>query len=241
MNLEPNAGDRPSALAIDRHVTGELHDDRVATWLSTDAGRAYTDGVEASGRSLGPLDIASLRHTASSTPPVANNTRWFALAGLLAAAVVLFAFVGVSTTQPSVDPTYVGVRGSALEVYQLRADRLKPYDDRQVGAGDVLGFRVDPGANRSVVLLSVDGDGVISIYYPETGDAPEPVDGPTELPGSITLDDAPGPEVFVAMFGRPVPVVRAGLERAWQTGGMEAVVKWASERGDADVAVVNRR
>ena len=34
-------------------------------------------------------------------------------------------------------------------------------------AGDLLAFSVAPGDYRSVVLLSVDGEGRLSVYYPD--------------------------------------------------------------------------
>jgi hypothetical protein len=250
MTLDTNPGDRPSLLAVDRVLSGEISDPAVDAWLETEAGRRHVAGIEASRAALGPPDLHALRaraaHDDTPATPVpqgsANNTRWFVLAVLVAVAALLAIRLPLGeASDPVVDPTYVGVRGASLEVYHLRANDLHPYDDRDVGEGDVLGFLVDPGAHTGVVLLSVDGDGTVAVHYPAEGTAPEPIDGKGPLPGSILLDDAPGPETFVAVFGTDVRRARAALEAAWQTDGMEGVVDWSRERGDVDAVVVNRR
>lgn len=239
MDLVINDGERPSGLRIDQHLTGEIDDPEVAALLAAEPDRADLDAARAA---VGPFDASALRARAAVEPVAANNTRFYGLVGLLLAAVLLLVAAPLLATGPApVDPTYVGVRGSALSVFHLQAGELRPYDDRALGEGDVLGFRVDPGAHRDVVVLSVDGTGAVSVFWPASGDDAEPVRGPGALPGTVVLDGAPGPEVFVAVFGTTVPDARDAARRAWQSGGTEGVLDWARSTGDADATVVSRK
>lgn len=236
-----NDGHRPSLLAADLHLSGELVSDDVATWLSeTPEGQAHAEAVRTAKERLGPPDIAALRERAATgAPKPANNHRYFAVALALAAALLLALAPTLLSSPTTIDPTYVGVRGQALTIHHLQDGSLRPYDDRELAEGDVLGFQVDPGLHSGVVLLSVDGDGVVSVYYPEHGDTPEKLSGPGPLPGSVVLDGAPGPEVFVALFDLDVPAARDGATEAWQAGGVEGLVDWADTQ-EADVQVVRR-
>jgi hypothetical protein len=75
-------------------------------------------------------------------------------------------------------------------------------DVTRVRAGDELQFAVDTGTYDHLVLVGVDGTGAITVYLPADGGASLPV-----VPGAgrlldrgFRLDDAPGPEVFVAFL-----------------------------------------
>ncbi|MFN7144184.1 MAG: hypothetical protein ACK4YP_10430, partial [Myxococcota bacterium] len=99
-------------------------------------------------------------------------------------------------------------------------------------AGDRLQFTYRTPHAR-LVLLSVDGDGHFTLFYPEAGENGVPVT-PGErhvLDGSLILDDAPGPEVFLGFFGDAWTVSRArdAALRAWEAGGAEALVKLAED------------
>ncbi|MEZ4319529.1 MAG: hypothetical protein R3F61_18580 [Myxococcota bacterium] len=256
----PNDGQRPSHLQLDRYATGELTPAEAAEVeraLEHDAeARAHLEAVQGAADSVAPFDLGALTARAASlddgahvTPAPANDNRGFlALGGLLLmAAVALLVAWPLLSGQPTsgaVDPTYVGVRGGgALEVYHLQASGLARYDKRALGEGDVVGFKVDPASHGGVVLLSVDGSGQISVHWPASGDAPEPVSGSgmVALPGSVILDGAPGPELFVAVFDTSVAEARASAERAWQAGGAVGVRDWANAQSGVDLAEVNRK
>lgn len=233
-----NDGDRPSRLRIDRHLTGEVRDPEVEGWLESEAGRAVQAELEAARRAIGPLDLADLRRRAGPAP--ANNTRHYALAGLLLAAIALFAVVP-RLQQAPVDPHYVGVRGVEMGLFHLQGGMLRPYDGQPLGAGSVVGFKVDPGHHQGVVLLSVDGAGQTSVFYPEQGEAPLPLAGPSPLPGSLTLDDAPGPEIFVALFDVDVPTAEEVVDTAWKARGTDGLLELARQRGDVEAVAVSKR
>jgi hypothetical protein len=134
--------------------------------------------------------------------------------------------------------------GEALTLYQLTGEALTPYQPgTALGAGDVVGIRVRHQDHRGVVVLSVDGNGTVSTFWPEAGERPEPLpfDGEVPLPGTVILDGAPGPEVFVAVFDAPVSEARAELERRYREGGPDAVLAWAeAEAGVAAVEIARR-
>lgn len=241
-----------SKLTLGRFVTGELDTDEataVEQSIAADpALAAQVARIQQARSAVAPFDAAALRARAAEasedvamvTPPAANDNRAFlaVIPILLAAAVALF-FVIPSADQPVDRVTLRGA--SVLQVYHLESAGLSSYDDRALSSGDVLGFKVDPGTHDSVVLLSVDGHGALTVHYPAEGTT-EPLTGAgvQALPGSIILDDAPGPEHFVAVFGKSVTEARTQAQRAWQSGGPAGLQDWA-QSNDVDVAVVNRR
>lgn len=259
--IAPNDGNRPSRLALARYATGELDGEALRDLEARldPSARAHLDALDAVRAEMPPLDVAKVRKRAAAIaegdppslvlPPPANDDRgfrskrWFGLAGGLvavaAAALATFAVVGPST-QPS-----VRFRGAeALELYQVVGDEARPYTGgTALGENDVLGFSVVNAGHDGVVLLSVDGTGTVSVFYPTDGDAPAPLprSGKVPLPDTVILDGAPGPEVFVAVFDRPVSEARAELQRRFQSGGHEAVEAWADEaQGVVAVAVARR-
>jgi hypothetical protein len=94
-----------------------------------------------------------------------------------------------------------------------------------------------------MVLLSVDGTGHWTTYYPATGSTPARVaPRPQELPESIQLDAAPGPEVFVTFFGvTTVEEAMTMAESAYRNGGIDGLQDLARERDDIEVSVIRRR
>jgi hypothetical protein len=177
-------------------------------------------------------------------PPANNNRAWLAILPILALAAVL-ALVAVPMILAPADPALPGlnhIRGAtSLSVFRLEGGALAPYTGEALGAGDVVGFQVLGGGARSVVVLSVDGTGAITAF----DEKPEALDGTAEsavsLPGSVTLDGAPGPEVFVAVFDADVPAAKAAVAKAWADGGAKGVVAWAKDDHAADAVVVERK
>lgn len=103
-----------------------------------------------------------------------------------------------------------------------------------LAAGDALQFKVTTTRSH-LALLGVDGTGTVSRYVPVGGDVSEPFTPGTARPLSdaLVLDDAPGPEVFVAFLSDEALLVE-DLERALHdlldAGGPSAVKD--AERGD---------
>ena len=247
-----NEGNRPSRLSLDRYIADELSDDQrtsITAYLAENAdGRHHIEAIEAARgiyNQRGNFDCASLRARATTLtdevpvlPEAANRPNWAWLAPvLMIAAVLLGGFLTTLQPKPSVHTT---IRSSdALQIFQLQDDQLHPYEEgTSLGDGDVLGFKVGTAGHDAVVILSVDGNGAVSVFYPESGDQPVPLtsNGMMALPGSVILDNAPGPEIFFAVFDTPVSKARDEAARAWQAGGMEGLQDWVNN--DADVAGV---
>lgn len=244
----PNEGERPSRFLLARYATGELSAEEAAALEARldDEARAWLAELEATRSAVPAPDVAALRRRAGA--PVegaapANNTRWYGLVMLVLAAVVL-AVVTIGRVTAPTGPDIRFRTGDALVVHRLDQGRLVPYEPGvAVGEGDVLGFKVGATGHRTVVLMSVDASGRVEVYWPESGTAGEPLrgDGLVPLPGSLTLDDARGPEVFVAVFDSDVAQARSDLEHTWQIGGVVGVLDWASAVADVDAVEVTRR
>lgn len=248
-----NPGDRPSRLTLGRLHTGELGEDEraeVERWLREHPEETWLDDLDAARSKVRPFDPASLRQRAAASltasqasPTAANNWRWFA--PLLAVAVALMVFLSLPSENPQ-DP-HQGTRyrgGATLQIFELSGDVLVPYEGAALGAGDTIGFRVVPGDHDHLVLLSVEVDGTINVFYPESGFGSEPVapgGHPVELPDSIVLDGAPDPEVFVAVFGAEVDEAHDRVRGAWDEGGLDAILDWAERELDADAVTVVRQ
>jgi hypothetical protein len=156
--------------------------------------------------------------------------RWGLGLGLalpLAACVLLLArsFPGGTnhtnlSSQPEV-PGTIGIKGPATVGVFARRQRpstevIKVNDGDRLSAGDALRFVLSPTGLPYVLIASVDGAGQANVYYPFHGEASIAVDprGTVSVPGSIVLDEAPGPErIFVIHSEKPIPAeaVRAAL------------------------------
>jgi hypothetical protein len=257
----PNDGTRPSKLELDRYATGELYASEAVALEARldDRARAHLDAVAAARSQVPAFDAAALRARATALPasatgspgpnplPANDNRSWLAGIGLLlAAALALFVVLQVwgPTGGPDAPDTVRFRTGDALSVHQLQGRRLFAYEaGTPIGEGDVLGFRVNATGRRGVVLLSVDGNGTVSVFFPAAGSEPEPLDGDgfVALDGTVTLDGAPGPEVFVAVFDKPVDQAKDEVQRAFQSGGHPGLVAWASGAEGVDAVEVTRR
>jgi hypothetical protein len=166
-------------------------------------------------------------------PAAAPGRLW--LLGLAVPALGLLLVAGVGRLRDRGGPE-LGVKGGPLlHVFARRGDRaageggpvVRVTDGAQLAAGDALRFVLDPTGLPYVLIASVDGAGQVSIYFPFHGEASAPVDGRTSIsvPGSIVLDEAPGPErLYVIYSERPIEAraVRHALART-AAGGATAI------------------
>lgn len=133
------------------------------------------------------------------------------------------------------------MKGEAdLGFYLLRDDQVYPGDpDAVFHEGDRLQFTYRAAEDR-LVLLSIDGLGHLTLYYPEAGEAGVPITPGDRhvLDSSILLDDAPGPEVFLGFFGGEWGASRARetAERVYDEGGAAALEAFAD--GDPSVSAL---
>jgi hypothetical protein len=178
-------------------------------------------------RSVLPRTLPRVRERLAR-PAWTRSWRAFTLlpvSALAAAAVLLVVLRGGAPAVHPVEGGDLAVKGGATlrvfadhegHVFQVRErDRLAP--------GDRIRFVVEPAGLPYLLVGSVDGTGAASIYYPYDAHASGRL-APAitiELPGSIVLDAAPGPERLFALFSREpldAQVVRAALAELGQRG-----------------------
>ncbi len=230
-----NDGTRPSRLELARRYTGETSGETPAALLATwDAERARMPVFDA-----GILRAAA--HRLDEAPPARPRGASPAWAWSLLALVPVGIALALVLRAPGSENRVKGE--SDLDFYVMRDEAVWPGDpEATFREGDRLQFTYLSNADR-MVLLSVDGDGRTSVFYPDTGVAPVAIT-PGErrvLDGSVILDDAPGPEVFVAFFGEAWDADRArdAATRAWADGGAEALE--ALDARSPDVATLTLR
>jgi hypothetical protein len=87
--------------------------------------------------------------------------------------------------------------------------------DTVVHPGDALRFSYEADRDGHLLVLDLDGRGATSVLHPYGAAASAPVAAGQRdfLPGSVVLDDAPGPEFLVAVFS-PRPLEAAPLLEA---------------------------
>jgi hypothetical protein len=158
--------------------------------------------------------------------PRPSGWRWRWLLGLavpVAACVLLLARGRVPPSGPADDQSSglgtLGIKGPSARVFARRSrppttDVVSVSDGDRLSAGDALRFVLLPTGRPYVLIASVDGAGQANIYYPFHGEASGEVDpkATVSVPGSIVLDQAPGPERL--FFIHSAAPLRADLVRA---------------------------
>jgi hypothetical protein len=154
----------------------------------------------------------------------------FTLAPALAAAAAIAIFL--RPTPVDHGDGGLGVKGGpAMQVFAQRDDPVRRIfqvrDGDTMRPGDALRFAVYPSSWPYLLVVSVDGKGTVSSYFPFGGDQSGRLDGEArvELPGSVLLDDAPGPERIFAIFSREPLTVRAATSALGSiaNGGPQAI------------------
>ena len=234
MIFDVNAGSRPSQLELARRLSGELARDH------SEAEDALEAAIASSAPALAEFDFEILSSAAErfAEEPRVGEARsedaalpwwrsWW-LVPALAAALAVLIFI--------IPRDHSAVKGGAdLDFVVLVDGELRPGTEGAVlREGDRLQFSYYAPGYNDLVLVSIDGDGVLSVYYPFEGDTPLPI-VPGErhfLDGSIQLDGADGPEVFVVVFGSgSVEGALELVELAYATGGHGAVQALRDEPG----------
>ena len=132
-----------------------------------------------------------------------RRTPWLLALPAVAAAAGLL--VLLSWGSPLLEHQEILVKGGgpALHAYAKRGERVFAVrDGAQLLAGDDLRFVVEPGGHRYVLIASIDGAAQATVYHPYGGAASAELcrGARVVLPGSIHLDDAPGPERVFAVY-----------------------------------------
>ncbi len=163
-----------------------------------------------------------------------SSPKAWAAAAMVVAGVALV--VALLPREPAPDRTRDPIHANrfkgevVLEMHALRGDEVvEVAAGEALQPGDRIQFTYTSGPLNHLVLVGVDGNDVISRYYPDEGGYSIPVVPGSEmiLEDSLVLDDAPGPEVFVALFSDQ-PVDATEVERA---------TREALDRGDPPTAL----
>lgn len=102
-----------------------------------------------------------------------------------------------------------------FQVFAKRdAHVIQVRDGTHLRPGDQIRFVAGSTTARYLMIGSIDGAGHPTLYYPYGGPRSTAIDKvPVELPGSIVLDAAPGPERLFALFSTE-PLEGADVIRA---------------------------
>ena len=141
--------------------------------------------------------------------PAPRRPWWVLVAVPVVAAAAVLLLVRGHHAEPD-----LGIKGGAAwQVVALHGEHeLRVKDGTVLAAGDKLRFVVVPNGARYVMIASIDGAGAASIYYP----AVKLEGARVEVPDSIVLDDAPGPERLFALFS-DAPLDAAAVESKLKT------------------------
>jgi anti-sigma factor RsiW len=216
--MTPNA--HLSTFALDALALDALTDDEAAQARSHLADCAECRANAEAGNQLRHRFASRIEPTLATARHRQRRWRgWFALGiatPLVAAAVALLVYVRPRPVASTVPPeAELGIKGDRpiFEVYARRgAHVFAVQNDAVLAPGDEIRFAVAPNGSAFVLIASIDGSGSMTVYYPYNGAKSANVDprSRTELPGSIVLDAAQGPERVVAVFSR-APIQAADL------------------------------
>ncbi len=165
---------------------------------------------------------------ASAEPKRAfGGSRWIpALAGLAACLVLVPVIFKVGLKDKVISDTgYRSKGGAMLEYYVKRGAAVNPGSVTEAyRPGDELQFVCSAGSYGYVTLASIDSRGHVSLYRAPVGadgaesplSLPGKGDEKIQLPFAVTLDESPGSELFVMIFGA-APLAGEAVE-SWLTG-----------------------
>lgn len=253
MEHTENNGQRDNLLVLGGRLTGESPG-RLPPEFATAVGR--------SARQRPALDASALRRIAAALPddddvmrgvfdeprsagrprrtkPANRPWRWLAPGVALAAATALFVL-----PDRAVPPAPTGIKGGGVTLswaVQGPSGVDQGDGDLTLDPDERLQLQVFTADADQVTIVAIDGAGTLSHVAPEVA-AEGPVDvspGRTWIvPGAFTLDDAPGPEVFVAGVGAAAADLDARVLEAAE-GGLDAVVALGDDPL-IDVVVVSK-
>ncbi len=214
----------PSSLAIDGLAGG-----RVGEVEARDT-RAHVETCERCRDDLARATAACATFTREVFPRTVGNLRpprpwWRSFApALLVPVLAVLALVLWRRSSPSgaheLDTDLRIKGGMSFQVFARRGTEVFPVRDlTRLASGDQVRFVVGSGGPAFLIVASIDGAGNATIYYPYNGEQSGPVGAePGELPASIELDSAPGPERVFALVSS-TPIEAAVVKRALVTLG----------------------
>lgn len=157
-------------------------------------------------REVMPQTLPALRRRAPQDSPwrrLLSPAVWVPSLAVLVFAVALAPSVLQRISGSDREPQYSVKGGPAFRVFAKRQGRVFAVKDgSSLAPGDEIRFTVAPAGAAYLMIASIDGAGNATLYVPYSGSESVRLDPAkrAELPGSITLDAAPGPERVFALF-----------------------------------------
>jgi hypothetical protein len=149
---------------------------------------------------------------------------WLALAPAVCGVVLALALVRHGkppVASLGADASDISVKGrGGLTLYVRHGSKVARFAPGAVlEAGDAIRFTIEPRGNAYLLIVGVDGAGAVSAYYPfgRWQSAPVTEGVRFEVPGSVVLDDSPGPERIFALLS-PQP-----LDGTWVRTTLQAL------------------
>ena len=149
-----------------------------------------------------------------------------AIAGSLLSLVALFVVILRPHRDASapIEPVFIAKGGAVMSVIAKRGtNQFEVHDGDALAGGDEIRFRLAGVTGRYAIVISVDGNGTTTVYWPFAGTHSAPIGAGSgvALGGSVVLDGSPGPErIFGLVSDAPIdaqPVVGA-LQRLHAAG-----------------------
>lgn len=231
--------ERTADLFIEQYRLGELGNDRLVAELESDpALQQHLEELERSDREILAAypsgwfadrvrERMAREHLGKRRRRADRGPAWRIVPAVAVAAVALAVIPIVLTTLESDQSaaTAALVHGErikglepSLSVYRSAGTGADPEElmpDTAVGAGTHLQLAYQAAGAGYGVIVSVDGNGVVTLHYPETALAEPVLDrgGEIALPFAYVLDDAPRYERFYFLASTEPPDVSAVLRR----------------------------
>lgn len=246
MGADAAADARVTRFDVERLACGELTGAdkvRVEAALQSDPKlKAFFDDVVASDRAFlieqpPAAFFAAQEKRASAMSPSSWKARlqrfvmrWEAGVGVLGAATAIV--VVISLGEPQLDPLEQATRtkggpdgngGPSVGFFVHDADAARVgVAGEALKAGDRIQLAVKDADKRALVIVGVDGNGLVSIYAKElvtsTNKGPassnKSSNKPRLLPVSLVLDDTVGPERFFVVYGDDPSTLEAEVRSA---------------------------
>jgi hypothetical protein len=201
-----------SDLAVDRLFADELDP------ADSRAARNHIGSCSRCSARVADLDGERTRYRLEAPPFRAHREprsgrwmrwrQWLVPVGALSAAAVLLLLLRPGRSHVTEDTTRV--KGSfRLGFYVKRGDTVRPARSGDVvHPGEAVRFTYTTRTSGYLAVVSLDGSGKVSVYYPdEAAAAPLPPADDEPLPGSIVLDGALGVETVYAVFCSAPPAM----------------------------------
>lgn len=209
-----------SALVLDRRSLGALSeqearetDDHLGECVVC-RGRlaAQRESFESFERYVLPALLPRLE-SRSQRFSISRLAAWFVVPVLALAALVVVVLPHGAVRDE------VAVKGGAnLQIFARRGSQVfAATDGARLQPGDALRFAIQPGGLPYLLIVSRDGAGQVSVYYPFGGTESARLDPDkrSELPGSVELDATLGEErIFAVLSRQPLEAAKVSARLA---------------------------